>query len=204
MARPVSISDETILDAARQVFLERGIQATTAEVAERASVSEGSIFKRFKSKIGLFRAAMGEQLDEPSWLKQLPHRVGRHEDLREGLFELGMEIVDFFRELMPLVMMNWSNPGADGLPAIASEPDPPPLRALKSMTAFFEAEMRAGRLRRHDPEIIARTFVGGLNHFVFMDVVFRGREELPLAQATYVRGLVNLLWKGIDPTTQGK
>ena len=38
MARPVSIKDETIIAAARQVFLERGIQATTAEVAQRAGV----------------------------------------------------------------------------------------------------------------------------------------------------------------------
>ena len=62
MARPTSIKDETIVAAAREVFLERGIQATTAEVAERAGVSEGSVFKRFKTKSELFRAAMGDRL----------------------------------------------------------------------------------------------------------------------------------------------
>lgn len=52
MARPVAIHDPTILDAAREVFLLRGAAATTAEVARRAGVSEGSIFKRYRTKHG--------------------------------------------------------------------------------------------------------------------------------------------------------
>src|SRR5215467_1285103 len=108
MARPVSIRDETIIEAAREVFLERGIQATTAEVAERAGVSEGSVFKRFKSKSELFRAAMGDKLVEPEFVKGLSAMVGQG-DVRENLFNLGMGIVRFFRELIPLMMMAWSN-----------------------------------------------------------------------------------------------
>src|SRR3954464_9885793 len=98
MARPVIIKDETILFAARQIFLERGIQATTAEVAERAGVSEGSVFKRFKSKLDLFRAAMEDKLAEPDWTRQLSARLGQG-DVEENLFDVGMAILAFFREL---------------------------------------------------------------------------------------------------------
>ena len=56
--RPRLISDEQLLAVAREVFLERGIQATTGEVAKRAGASEGTIFHRFGSKDALFRAAM--------------------------------------------------------------------------------------------------------------------------------------------------
>src|SRR5580692_12868367 len=107
MARPVSIKDETIIDAARAVFLERGIQATTAEVAGRAGVSEGSVFKRFKSKGELFRAAMGDRLVEPAFLQSLGARVGVSE-VRDNLFAFGMEMIAFFRELLPMMMMAWS------------------------------------------------------------------------------------------------
>src|SRR5262245_46157570 len=107
MARPVSIKDETIITAAREVFLERGIQATTAEVAQRAGVSEGSVFKRFKSKSELFHAAMGDRILEIEWVSSLPERVGRGE-VRDNLAELGMQIIAFFRELMPIMMMSWS------------------------------------------------------------------------------------------------
>lgn len=196
MARPVSIKDETIVAAAREVFLERGIQATTAEVAERAGVSEGSIFKRFKTKTELFRAAMGERIAPPPWLADLSRRVGKG-DIDEALFTLGMETIAFFRELIPLMMMAWSNPGPNGLPASISGPNPPPVRALKQMTGYFEAEMRAGRLRKHDPEIVARTFLGGLHHFAFFELLHHEDGALPLAPETYVRGLVSLLRGGM-------
>jgi AcrR family transcriptional regulator len=203
MARPVSIKDETILAAAREVFLERGIQATTAEVAERAGVSEGTVFKRFRSKVDLFRAAMNDHLGEALWLRLLAERVGKG-DLRENLFEAGMSIIAFFRNLLPFMMMAWSNPGPDGLPAFLSAPNPPPLQALKKLSGFFEAEMRAGRIRRHDPEVVARSFIGPLQNYVFFEIVHRAQAELPLAQETFVRGLVNLLWSGLEPGASSK
>jgi AcrR family transcriptional regulator len=202
MSRPVSIKDETIIEAARQVFLERGIQATTAEVAERAGVSEGSIFKRFKSKGELFRAAMAHLHDELAFARDLAGRVGKA-DVREVLFETGMEIVVFFRQLMPLHMMAWSNPGSEGLPKALRGPNPPPVRALKNITGYFEAEMRGGRMRRQDPEIVARAFLGSVHTFVFFELLYQMNGELPLAAETYVRGLVSLLWTGIDPAHEG-
>jgi AcrR family transcriptional regulator len=202
VARPVSIKDETIIEAARAVFLEHGFRATTADVARRAGVSEGSIFKRYRSKYDLFRAAMEDHLAEPEWVRTLPGRVGKGE-MKQGLLELAGEMIGFFRELMPLIMMSWSNPGPDGLPPMLAVPNPPPLRALKQLTGYFEAEMRAGRLRRVDPEIAARSFLGGVFHFVFTEVLHRASDELPLAQETYVRGLVNLLWAGLEPRPQG-
>jgi AcrR family transcriptional regulator len=203
MARPVSIKPETIIDAARQVFLERGIQATTAEVAERAGISEGTIFKRYKSKIDLFRAAMGENLVQPNWSVRLAARVGQG-SVEENLFEIGMNVIAFFREMMPLMMMAWSNPAPNGLPGPLAGPNPPPMRALKLLTGFVEAEMRAGRLRKHDAEIVARTFLGGLQNFVFFEVLYKANNELPLAAETYVRGLVQLLWAGIAPVPQAR
>ncbi len=58
MARPITIKADDLLEAARQVFLKKGTQATTAQVAERAGVSEGTLFKRFGTKADLFRSAM--------------------------------------------------------------------------------------------------------------------------------------------------
>jgi AcrR family transcriptional regulator len=198
MARPVTIKDETIIAAAREVFLERGIGATTAEVAGRAGVSEGSVFKRFKSKGELFRAAMGDRLVEPPFLRNLGARVGKG-DVRENLFILGMEIIAFFRELIPLMMMAWSNQAPNGLPSLIAGPNPPPVRVVKVLTGYLEAEMRAGRLRRHDPEVVARSFLGSLHHFAFFELLHRVTGELPLGDETYVRGLIALLFEGIEP-----
>jgi AcrR family transcriptional regulator len=197
MARPPHITDEQILTAARAVFLEKGIQATTAQVARRAGVAEGSIFKRFKTKSELFAAAM--HVEEPDWFPFLEKRVGKG-DPKQNLVELGIGIIEFFRRLMPLVMMSWSNPSPSGIPALLSVPNPPPIRALKRLAAFFEAEMRMKRMRRHDPEIVARAFLGGMQNYVFLELIMKAQDELPLPQEMHVRGIVNLLWNGLQPT----
>src|SRR5262245_50500100 len=110
MARPTVIQDDQILRAAQEVFLQKGILATTAEVARRARVAEGSIFKRWPTKEELFRAAMRPELEEPEWLERLTAR-GDREDPCRTLNAVGLEAIKFFRRLLPLMMMSWSNPG---------------------------------------------------------------------------------------------
>ncbi len=205
MARPATIKDEEILRAAREVFLARGISATTAEVAERAGISEGTIFHRFKSKAELFRAAMDISADDfaAEWVQGLEARVGRGEIAAE-LDDLAHRALAFFRRMMPLMMMSWSNSDSSGLPDKLRVPNSPPLLALKRLTAYFEAEMRRGRLRRHDPEIVARTFLGSITNYALFEIFMTASEELPLPPETFVRGLVQVLWSGIAPLPAGK
>ena len=194
MARPTVIRAEDIIAAAREVFLARGFRATTAEVAKRACVSEGSIFKRFKTKFDLFRAAMVE-VGEPAFLKSLPDRVGKG-DIDEQLVTLGHELLDHLRILTPLIVMAWSNPADDGTPCTAGAAEPPPVRMLRGLSGYFEAEMRIGRLRRHDPEIMARALLGATQHYVLFQVLCSTHENFPLPEKTFVRGLVHLVLEG--------
>ena len=200
MSRPSTITDEQILSPARELFLEKGIRATTSEVAKRAGIAEGSIFKRFKTKGDLFRAAMRPQLEEARWLATLATSTGKG-DVRDTLYRAGLEAMEFFRTLMPLMMMSWSNPDDSDGSCVNPNfgPNPPALRALKTVSGFFEAEMRAGRLRRHDPEILARVFVGSIQNYVFFEMVLKAHDELPLPEESFLRGLIQLLWKGADP-----
>lgn len=198
MARTASIRDETILKAAREVFLARGIQGTTAEVAERAGVSEGTVFNRFKSKDELFRAAMIAGPEDVPWVASLQQREGQG-DMRAHMVALGLEIIDFFRMLMPLMMMSWSNRGPGGMPPFLTEPDPPPIITMRRLIAYFEAEARAGRIRPTSPAVLARTYVGGLQTFVFYELLLKGREPEPLGAKEFVEGHVGLLWAGIAP-----
>lgn len=197
MARTAEIRDEDILEAARAVFLEKGVEATTAEVARRAGISEGSIFNRFKTKDELFRAAMSTKLDASPWMLELERRVGKG-DVRDQLVEIGMQAIDFFRVVLPLGMMNWANKRVchETPPGL----EPPPMRALRRMASYFEAEMRSGRIHRHDPEVVARSFVGALVAFVFLETTWSS-NTLPLPAATYVRGHVELLITGLRPET---
>jgi AcrR family transcriptional regulator len=203
LARPTIISDERILDAARAVFLERGLAATTAEVAKRAGVAEGSIFKRFATKLDLFKAAMQVELDEPEFLRTLIS-AGDDDDPREVLMRVGLQAVDFFRRLMPLVMMQWSSGEKHlGIPAQLIGPSSPPLRFVRRLAAFIERQMRAGRMRRADHEIVARMLMGSIQSYVFFEILLRAQAQMPLPVDEYLRGIINVLWTGVGPAKKG-
>lgn len=204
MARPTVISDERILDAARLVFLERGLAATTAEVAKRAGVAEGTIFKRFATKLDLFKAAMQMELDEPEILRTL---IGARDgdDPREVLLKVGLQAVDFLRRLMPLIMMQWSSGEKHlGIPAQLLGPSSPPLRFLKGLQAFIEKAMTSGHMRKHDPEIVARMLLGSIQGYVFFEILLRAQAKMPLPVESYLRGLINVLWTGVGPVKKGQ
>ena len=200
MTRPTTITTTQILDAAREVFLEKGIQATTAEVARRAGVAEGSIFKRFHTKQELFIRAMQPTLQDPAFLRKLEQRVGKGE-LHENLVEFGGETLAFLRGILPLMMMSWSNREC-GLPPHLAAPDPPPVRALRRIAAYFAAEMALGRLRHQDPEILGRVFMGSLQNYVFFELLLKAHHETPMPEETYLRGLVELIWTGAAPNVR--
>jgi AcrR family transcriptional regulator len=203
MSRPTKINDEQILAAARAVFLEQGSAATTAEVAKRAGIAEGSIFKRYKTKGDLFEAAMKLELAEPDWFLTL--RAWKDaKDPRETLHVAGLQMVAFFRHLLPTIMMRWSSGKLLGMPDELKLPNAMPLRALKVLGDFFERQMSTGRMRRHDPEIVARIFLGSIQSFVFFEILMRLQDQMPMPVETYLRGVINLLWKGSAPSETGK
>jgi AcrR family transcriptional regulator len=69
-----------LLDAAVEVFAEHGLEASTAEIARRAGVGQGTVFRRFPTKDDLVAAIvvdrLGEITDSASTLLADPPREG--------------------------------------------------------------------------------------------------------------------------------
>jgi AcrR family transcriptional regulator len=55
---------ERIVAAAAEVFAERGLDASTAEIAQRAGVGEATIFRRFPHKLDLIDAVLETKMSE--------------------------------------------------------------------------------------------------------------------------------------------
>jgi len=53
-----------IVTAATEVFAERGLEASTAEIAERAGVGEATLFRRFPTKDDLIAAIVATKMEE--------------------------------------------------------------------------------------------------------------------------------------------
>lgn len=193
--RPPTIDSKHLLEVAREVFLEQGIRATALEVADRAGVSEGAVFHRFKSKEMLFRAAMELEADDVPelFLNAVQDLEGR--ELQEALLRLGETLIQIGRVALPLMMMSWSNPECCG-PASKS---PRYYAVFKRLAGYFERQMDAGKLRRMDAEVITRAFFGSIHHYCMTRTLMPELAAQFMPEGMFLRGLVDLLLNGASP-----
>ncbi len=103
MAQTPNITNEEILAAALQVFLEEGIGASTLEIAQKAGISEASIFKRFTNKQALFLAAMGIT-ETPKWVKTLSSDMPTAV-IKSELTDISEQMLAFYQEVLLRVLM---------------------------------------------------------------------------------------------------
>lgn len=175
----MKISQERILTAAREVFLEKGFSARTSEIAHRAAVSEGTLFKRFATKEALFAAAMGA--DEVGWTAGLRDRIGRGE-LRENLVQLCIDIVAELRRTVPAALCAW---GARAVEARGDSND-----ELIALASYLEAEMKLGRLHPADPLPLSRTLFSAMLGHTVLELT-SAAMSMPLSDRNFARALVD-------------
>ena len=208
MARPVVIDDDLLLSTAREVFLEKGLRATTAEISARAGVSQGILFKRFKTKQALFRAAMNIEDDPGSPLPiDLKDRVGKG-TVQKNLNDLGNLLVNRYFSIIPTLMMDWSNTREENTSAdqggMCAQGPEKAVKGMRAIATYLGDEAKLGRLRKANFEILAQMFAGACWHYVFLQVMMGEVHQEPLTQEQYVKNVVQNLWSGIAPSTTQK
>jgi AcrR family transcriptional regulator len=190
--RPITLSEEDLLDAALEVFLQRGLDATTADVAKQAKISEGAIFHRYKTKEALLLAVLERQLLSTPEFEELASVAGKG-DIADHLFRLAMALVEKTRTLFPLLMLAFSSPIK--MSELMGRGHPARVRLVRILARYFEAEARLGRLQRIDSEILARTFWGSVHEYVMAELFEGGPLLLP--EASYLRGIIHVLLEGV-------
>ena len=198
MSRPAVIKDATILDAAREVFLLRGVRGTTAEIAARAGVSEGSVFKRFATKSDLFREAVRSGIGEPEWLDGLADRVGR-DDVRDTLVAVGAGALSFFRRSQPLVALSRSGDGVAGLADAGGASLTTAGTVARRVADYLDAEMRLGRLRTADAQVAATVLVGAVERQAGEGPRGSAPDRDCEADLDFLHRLVGLVMDGLAP-----
>ena len=196
MARPITITDEQILEAARAVFLKDGFNASTVEIAQRAGVAEGTLFRRWDTKEGIFRAAMKPPA-VPSWVRELDKLCGQG-DMRDNLMRIVREIIYFAQERIPFVMLRWSHKPSSSDPVPADEGGPAVARDCRRLAQFLHQEVNLERLRPCQAEMVARLLIGPCLNLVLDSVV--NKQPLTAEEIErFTADLVETLWQGIAP-----
>jgi AcrR family transcriptional regulator len=198
MPRPLKITNEAILVAARQVFLEQGMGASTLAIAQKAGISEAAIFKRFATKQALFLAAMGID-EQPKWLKLVQQPPSA--DIKAEITEICEQMLAFYQLVLPRVMMMMVQHKMPHPPMVL----PPPVRDSQLLAAYFERAIALGYLRPCCALTLAHLIVGAIvNYVIARNVVQNLPEPLPfpppkhLESEDFMHNLIETLWTGLE------
>ncbi|HEX4190231.1 MAG TPA: TetR/AcrR family transcriptional regulator [Marmoricola sp.] len=143
--RPPSGGREDILRATVALLGERGMaKLTTREVAERAGVSEGSVFYHFEDRSGLLKAAFETAL-EPLHL-QRPNLAT--DDLRTTITGMSEAIAAFLGSGLDVMMAAQSDAALrDSLHAFMADSDYGPHRGIAGISAYIRLKQQSGEVR---------------------------------------------------------
>ena len=195
VARPTVIDETAILDAAREAFLERGFSVPTSEIAKRAGVSEGSIFKRYGTKAQLFSAALELPRVIP-WKSMVEERFSRP-DTKQAMTEIGVEVLKFYRNYMGQMLKIHAH--LKEIMHIESTEAPPPIQALNTLTEFFTQQSKQNLIDAAHPEAVTRMFIGSIVNYAFFEIMF---QYTPTPAEEYIEQIVDTLWAGVSPKAQ--
>lgn len=202
MGRPRQVSDEDILRTARTMFIQQGPQTPTTAIANALGISQPALFKRFGSKEELMLAALAPPAD-PDWIPLLENGPDNR-PLRTQMHEIGTALVRFMKEAAPALMVLRAS-GIEPETLLACyEQGPPPLVAMRHLTAWFTRAQVQGLVREDtSPQSAALTYFGAIQFPVFMDhmlrqVVKRGLPSLDMN--THLEQVVTMLGRSLEPT----
>lgn len=196
MGRRKTISDETLLQVAREVFVRDGAAGSTTEIAARAGVSEATLFKRFFTKAALFIAAMAPPPVDAAAIVAEAETIA---DTHEAVMVIGERVLTYFRAALPVAIPLISNPliGLEGLRQHFGRNGAEVL--ADAIAGYLQEQAERGRLRARDPQVSAMALVACIHTVAQFEVMGVHAQPMPAAG---VRALLDTLWNGLRPATE--
>lgn len=189
-----------IIDGALRVFSTQGfVRATNKDIAAAAGInSPGLIYHYFQDKADLLRAVI-EQYAPPIKIVANPDDVMALTPA-EALTRLGLAYVGLVDDPNIGACMRLIMGEALREPEFAQVlGEIGPLRFWQFVATYLERQMDAGALRRADPTLMARCFVGPLALHLLQRVVFGFPDLWDVTPETLVAGAVEVFLHGLQP-----
>ncbi len=196
--RPRQFTDDEMISAARQCFLEHGPGVATSVIADRLGVSSAALFRRVGSKRELLIRALA-----PPAMPPFVESLRKGPDARpvsEQLEAIAVEIDAFFATMFPVIAVMRAA-GVDPHEVFDKFDEPPPALAIRELAAWFSRLTEQGRIELDAPVLTAMAFIGGLQgrHFLAHACGASLPEPEPDAPATIAR----IFYRGVSTALDG-
>lgn len=154
MAARGDATRDKLLDATIRLVREVGYpQTTTRAIAQAAGVAEGTLYRHYPDKVGLFAAAIGRQsAPAVAWARDLPTRAGT-DTVAGNLTECLTRLATLRADIVPFELAMLTDPELTRAATAAhvAEPGPP-----EFLAQYLHAEQQLGRIRADiDPGKVA-------------------------------------------------
>ena len=163
---------ETILEAARRVFLESGFAgARTRRIAEEAGITEALLYRYFPSKTDIFRAAVHEPLESfvTELLATAAEIDSRRGDRQQGLRQVNEMLLAFMADSAPFLAVVLLSELSEGRRFYQEE-----LHPTLSQPIYEVISKITGWRQRDGTLIFAAMF--GVHMGMAIDALLRGHE----------------------------
>lgn len=193
MVRPRTISDEQILDAARECLLQHGPSVSMEVIAAELGVSAQAVLKRFHSKQELVVACLCPG-HPPQWV-ELIEQGPDDRPLSEQLSELLTELAVFFTDIVRrMELLRWS--GISPQEILSQFDEPPPVRNIQAISAWLQRAWERKLIRSVDFDATAMFILTSM-HGPAMLREFLGRPPTGHSQEAVISQYVDLLLRGL-------
>lgn len=193
MGRRRSISDDDLLAAARAEFAVRGADASTRAIAKRAGVSEAVLFQRFKTKAGLFFAALAPRRPD---VARIFAAAGRESGPERVLAAAAAGILDYFRTLFEVTLPLMSHPDFQPAALAVGNGRTPDHILHEALARHLRSPGAAKRMSAADADAAALLIIAALHSLALYERIGLHR---PTDAAAAIRNMISIFWRGLAP-----
>lgn len=185
-----------IVKVATQLFAKNGFKGTTTrEIARKAGISEAVIFKHFSRKEDLYKAIIDSRCSEgPGQSRLINHLKGKKDK-------------DFFRDLAVFLLSEHQKDASFLRLLTYSALEKHDLSEIFIKTKglelieFVEAHIRSlideGVLKKTDPAVAARAFVGMVLHYSISQELYGLKKYFDRSNEAVIDTFVNIFFEGM-------
>jgi AcrR family transcriptional regulator len=186
-----------IMAVAMKLFAQRGFRGTTTrQIAERAGVNEAIVFRHFPRKEDLYWAILDCKCRSAGWRRQLEAdlRASTDDDkafaaIAEGILRRNTEDTTLSRLLLFSALNHHRLSHRFFRTHVASY--------YEALAAHIRERIRAGELRRVDPLLAARGFIGMVVYHFLIQELFGGRRYQKFDTRLVARTLAEIWLAGM-------